>query len=81
MRWNRSLPIIGTLALVLVLALVVVITPSGRAATPEVLLGRNRIGEYQGVRGPDFLTWQQNTRRNPGQYDVYARPIDGGSRF
>ena len=57
------------------------IAPVGRAATPEVLLGRNRIGEFQGIRGDNFVAWQQNTRRDPGHYDVFARPIGGGEQF
>jgi len=39
------------------------IAPVGRAATPEVLLGRDRIGEFQGIRGDPSVAWQQNTRR------------------
>ena len=73
----------ATLFVVLALLLTtsVALAPRGRAATPDVLLGRNRIGEFQGVRGERFLAWQQNTRRDPNHYDVFARSIDGGSRF
>ena len=71
------------LALATALALSVLAweAPTGRAATPEVLLGRGSVGEFQGVRGDDFIAWQQNTRKDPGQYDVYAQPIAGGGRF
>jgi len=68
-------------AVAIALSVVTVIAPRGLAATPHVLMGRNRIGEFQGVRGPDYLAWQQNSRREPGRYDVYARPIEGGDRF
>ena len=51
------------------------------SAAPEILLGQPRVGEFQPVRGDDFLAWQQNTRANPGKYDVFARPIEGGGRF
>ena len=67
--------------LAVTLSVLATIAPQGRAATPEVLLGRNPVGEFQGVRGQDYLAWQQNTRKNPNQYDVFAQPIDGGDRF
>jgi hypothetical protein len=69
-------------ALVGVFGLVLPILTAARAsAAPELLLGRNRFGEYQAVRGEDFLAWQQNTRKHPGHYDVFARPISGGDTF
>jgi len=58
-----------------------ILTAARASAAPELLLGRNRFGEYQGVRGEDFLAWQQNTRKHPGQYDVFARPMTGGDAF
>ena len=63
------------------LAVVVVLTTSARAATPEKLLGRPGAGEFQPVRGDDFLAWQQNTRRKPNDYNVYARELSGGGTF
>ncbi len=66
------------LALLLAASAVIAVSPRGLAATPHVLLGRNRLGEFQGVRGEDYVAWQQNSRRQPGHYDVYARRIDGG---
>lgn len=39
-----------------------------------------RVGEYQPVRGEGFLAWEQNSRRAPERYDVYARR-DGRRRF
>ncbi len=68
-------------ALAVILSVLAAIAPQGRAGTPTVLLGRNRVGEFQGVRGERFLAWQQNTMGNPDQYDVFARPIDGGKSF
>jgi len=64
----------------LVLPAQAAISPDASAA-PEILLGQPRVGEFQPVRGDDFLAWQQNTRANPGKYDVFARPIEGGGRF
>ena len=58
-----------------------ILTATSASAAPEILLGRNRFGEYQGVRGDDFLAWQQNTKAHPGRYDVYARPMAGGEAF
>ncbi len=57
------------------------ITPGARAATPELLIGRPQAGEYQPVRGSNYLAWQQNSRSNPDRYDVYARSLSGGGRF
>jgi hypothetical protein len=79
---HRLPPAMRTAALVAVFGLVLPILTAVRAsAAPEVLLGRNRFGEYQAVRGEDFLAWQQNTRKHPGHYDVFARPISGGDTF
>ena len=53
-------------ALVGVFGLVLPILTAVRAsAAPELLLGRNRLGEFQAVRGEDFLAWQQNTKKHP----------------
>ena len=59
----------------------VVAATDARAATPELLLGRNKVGEYQPVRGDTYLAWQQNTRQHPSHYDVFARPMAGGDKF
>jgi len=72
----------GWLSCVLVVALpalaIVVVPPlSARAATPEKLVGRPGAGEFQPVRGDNFIAWQQNTRRNPNDYDVFARGQGG----
>jgi hypothetical protein len=55
--------------------------PDAHAATPELLLGRNKVGEYQPVRGETYLAWQQNTRQHPSHYDVFARLVAGGDKF
>ena len=68
-------------ALVVLVPLLQAATLEARAATPDVILGRPRVGEYQPVRGENFLAWQQNTRRHPSDYNVYARPLDGTGRF
>lgn len=67
-------------SLALVLPLLAATAPRA-SADPTVLLGRNGVGEYQGVRGEGFLAWQQNTTQHPGQYDIFARPLEGGDRF
>src|SRR3989304_385479 len=68
-------------ALAIILPMLVAIAPQASAVSAEILLGGNRVGEYQAVRGDDFLAWQQNTRERPGHYDVFARPIGGGTAF
>lgn len=76
---RRVATLVCTLALTV--PVLAAIAPPAGAATPDLILGRNRIGEFQGVRGEHFLAWQQNTRRNPDRYDVFASPIDGGQEF
>src|SRR3990172_6374664 len=78
-RLSSTHPVALLGAFLLVLSALVASAPQARAASPEILLGGNRVGEYQGVRGKDFLAWQQNTRDRPGHYDVFARPLEGGS--
>jgi hypothetical protein len=63
------------------LAVVFMQPPSARAATPEKLVGRPGAGEFQPVRGDNFLAWQQNTRRKPNDYNVFARELGGGGTF
>ncbi len=60
------------------LAVLVIQPTRALAATPEKLVGRPGAGEFQPVRGDNFLAWQQNTRRNPNDYNVYARELGGG---
>ena len=81
--WSPLRTCVATIScLLMALTLLVVAAASeARAATPEILLGRPRVGEYQPVRGDDFLAWQRNTRKQPGHYDVFARPLDGGGQF
>jgi len=68
-------------ALAVALTTLVASAPTVGATTPEIILGRPRVGEYQPVRGGGWIAWQQNTRRRPRHYDVFARPVDGGSKF
>jgi hypothetical protein len=75
---RRVTTVVCALALVLPL-LAATAPPAG--ADPTILLGRDHVGEYQGVRGDDFLAWQQNTTERPGHYDVFALPLAGGERF
>jgi Divergent InlB B-repeat domain/WD40-like Beta Propeller Repeat len=64
------------------LPLVVVAAREARAVTtPTIVLGRNRIGEFQGVKGDRFIAWQQNSRTHPRHYDVFARSLEGGGTF
>ncbi len=67
--------------ILMALTSLVVAATDARAATPELLLGRNKVGEYQPVRGDTYLAWQQNTRQHPSHYDVFARPMAGGAKF
>lgn len=59
----------------------VTIAPNAVAATPQIILGRPRVGEYQPVRGDGWIAWQQNTTSRPRHYDVIGRLADGGSRY
>ena len=64
------------------LPLVVAVAREARALTPPtIVLGRNRVGEFQGVKGDRFIAWQQNTQVRPRHYDVFARSLDGGGTF
>jgi Divergent InlB B-repeat domain len=67
--------------ILMALTSLVVAATDARAATPELLLGQNKVGEYQPVRGDTYLAWQQNTRQHPSHYDVFARPMAGGEKF
>jgi hypothetical protein len=83
---RRELSLFGWLSCALVVALptlaVVLFPPtSARAATPEKVVGRPGAREFQPVRGDNFLAWQQNTRRKPNDYNVYARELGGGGTF
>ncbi|MGH2730430.1 MAG: hypothetical protein ACRDJI_07440, partial [Actinomycetota bacterium] len=37
-------------------------------------------GEFQPVRGNGFLSWQRNTKKRPGAFNVFAMP-DGDTKF
>ncbi|MGZ8567253.1 MAG: InlB B-repeat-containing protein [Actinomycetota bacterium] len=68
-------------ALAVVIPMLAATAPEARAATPSLLLGGPRVAEYQPIRGDNFLAWQQNTKSNPGHYDIYARSLGGGQKF
>jgi hypothetical protein len=68
-------------ALVVLLALLGANAPDVGAANPTLLLGGPHAGEFQPARGDGFLAWQQNTEKTPGHYDVFARPLEGGTRL
>jgi hypothetical protein len=68
-------------ALVVLLSLLGATAPEAGAANPTLLLGGPHAGEFQPARGGGFLAWQQNTEKTPGHYDVFARPLEGGTRL
>jgi Divergent InlB B-repeat domain len=72
--WRAGLCAVATIAAVVSTA---AISPAADEGA-RVLSGR--VGEYQPVRGEGFLAWEQNSRRAPDRYDVYARR-DGRRRF
>jgi len=67
-------------ALFVLLSLLAATAPDAGAANPTLLLGAPHVGEFQPVLGDGFLAWQQNTEKAPHHYDVFARPLDGGSK-
>jgi hypothetical protein len=68
-------------ALFVLLSLLAATAPEAGAASPTLLLGGPHVGEFQPVRGDGFLAWQQNTQKNPHHYDLFARPLGGGTSF
>ena len=69
------------MTLAVVMAVLVATASPVRAAAPEVILDGPRVGEYQPIRGGGWIAWQQNTRKRPSLYDLYVRPVDGGSKI
>jgi hypothetical protein len=67
-------------AFALAVAFSVLVVSTVHAETPEVVLDRPRVGEYQPVRGSGWLVWQQNTVKRPQHYDLFARPAERGSK-
>lgn len=51
------------------------------ATTPQLILDRPGVGEYQPVRNSGWIAWQQNTRQRSRHYDVFVKPMDGGAKF
>jgi hypothetical protein len=62
------------------IAAVTVTAPMSPASGEDTRVLSRRMGEFQPVRGRDFLAWEQNSRAAPTRFDVYARR-DGGRRF
>jgi hypothetical protein len=68
-------------AVAAIVPLVLAPAPRASAVTPTLIMGRNRVGEFQGVRGGQFIAWQENSRRSPRHYDLFARRLGGGGAF
>lgn len=59
-------------------ALVVVITlPTGARGASEKLVGRPEAGEFQPVRGNNFIAWQEHATKPTD--DVFAWELSGGA--
>ena len=80
-RAGRAAALVLVVAVAAIVPLVLASAPEARAVTPTLILGGNRVGEFQGVRAGEFIAWQQNSRQSPGQYDLFARPLGGGGAF
>src|SRR5262245_9791831 len=80
-RAGRAVALVLILAAAAIVPLVLAPAPQARAVTPTLIMGRNRVGEYQGVRGGQFIAWQENSRRSPKHYDLFARRLGGGAAF
>jgi hypothetical protein len=66
--------------LAVTMTVLVATSSPAHAAAPEVILDGPRVGEYQPIRGGGWIAWQQNTRKRPTHYDLYVRPVPGGSK-
>ncbi len=70
---------IGKLAILVTLAAAMLATPAtGGTAVTEVPVLTSEAGEFQPARGLGFLAWEQNTRKHPKHYDVFAKADGGG---
>ena len=67
-------------AVVTISATAAVLAPLASAVTPQPVLRSGKAGEFQPAPGDGILAWQENTRKRPNRYTVFARP-DGGQRF
>jgi hypothetical protein len=80
-RAGRAVALVLVVAAAAIVPLVFAPAPRASAVTPTLIMGRNRVGEFQGVRGGQFIAWQENSRRSPRHYDVFARRLGGGRAF
>jgi Divergent InlB B-repeat domain len=80
-RAGRAAALALVVAAAAIVPLVIAPAPGARAVTPTLIMGRNRVGEFQGVRGGQFIAWQENSRRSPRHYDLFARRLGGGGAF
>jgi hypothetical protein len=80
-RAGRAAAVVLVVAVASIVPLVLGSAPYARAVTPTLILGGNRVGEFQGVRAGQFIAWQQNSRQSPSHYDLFARPLGGGGGF
>jgi hypothetical protein len=80
-RAGRAAALALVVAAAAIVPLVIAPAPGARAVTPTLIMGRNRVGEFQGVRGSQFIAWQENSRRSPRHYDLFAQRLGGGAAF
>jgi hypothetical protein len=80
-RAGRAAALVLVVAVAAIVPLVLAPAPQARAVTPTLIMGRNRVGEFQGVRGGQFIAWQENSRRSPRHYELFARRLGGGGAF
>jgi hypothetical protein len=80
-RAGRAAALVLVVAVASIVPLVLGSAPDARAVTPTLILGGNRVGEFQGVRAGEFIAWQQNSRQSPSHYDLFARRLGGGGGF
>jgi Divergent InlB B-repeat domain len=80
-RAGRAAALVLVVAVAGIVPLVLAPAPEARAVTPTLIMGRNRVGEFQGVRSAQFIAWQENSRRSPRHYDLFARRLGGGGAF
>ena len=53
--------------------------PGDQSHAEEPDAARTLPSTGQPVRGDDILAWQQNSRKRPNRYNVFARPATGDS--
>ena len=80
-RAGRAAALVLVVAVAAIVPLVLAPAPRASAVTPTLIMGRNRVGEFQGVRAARFIAWQENSHQSPRHYDLFARPLGGGGAF